>query len=131
MERTPGAETVEACSRALHPDERAELAEAAQGEERRIVFGRIWTRKEACLKGLGTGLSRSPAADCLGADTGRHPPGWTVIDIPCEARHTAAAAVRGPAPATVDVRRLPGAWLLTPGADHFAPPAGARVVRTA
>ncbi|GGQ46536.1 hypothetical protein ACFFKE_10935 [Streptomyces mutabilis] len=98
MERTPGAVTVEACSRALHPDERADLAEAAPGEERRILFGRIRTREEPCRKGLGTGLSRSPAADCLGADTGRHPPGWTVIDIPCGARHTAAAAVRGPHP---------------------------------
>lgn len=131
VEGTPGAQTAQACSHALHPDERTELARSAPGEEHRTLFGRIWTRKEAYLKGIGTGLSRSLAADYLGADTARHPPGWTVIDLPCGTRHAAAAAVQSPPPHTVDVRRLPGAWLLTPGAGHPAPRAGAHAVPTA
>ncbi|WP_216588919.1 4'-phosphopantetheinyl transferase family protein [Streptomyces brasiliscabiei] len=110
VERLPRAETVEVCGRALHPGERAELADA-EGAERILRFGRIWTRKEAFLKGLGTGLSRPSVLDYLGADAARHPRGWTVLDVPCAPTHSAAAAVSGPAPGTVTVRALPGTWL--------------------
>ncbi|UQX05471.1 4'-phosphopantetheinyl transferase superfamily protein [Streptomyces sp. RerS4] len=115
VERLPGAETIEVCSRALHPDERSELASVAEGEVRRELFGRIWTHKEAFLKGLGTGLSRSPAVDYLGVDVGRHPEGWTVLGIPCGPTHAAAIAVRGPAPDVVDVRWVPDRWLSAGG----------------
>ncbi|GGJ63604.1 hypothetical protein [Streptomyces brasiliensis] len=53
-------------------------------------------RKEACLKGLGTGLAHGLSADYLG--TGPDPagalPGWTVADVPVGALRTAAIAVR-------------------------------------
>jgi 4'-phosphopantetheinyl transferase len=110
VEKLPGAETVDICSQALHPDEQAELAEAA-GDERRDLFGRIWTRKEAYLKGLGTGLSRSPAEDYLGADTSRHPDGWTMIALPCPPTHAASAVVLGEPPALALVRQMPHDWL--------------------
>ncbi|CAM5611297.1 4'-phosphopantetheinyl transferase family protein [Streptomyces narbonensis] len=112
VERLPRPESVEICGEALHPDEQGELAQAT-AEELQALFGRIWTRKEAFLKGIGTGLSRSPAEDYLGADERRHPAGWTVLDIPCTATHSAAAAVRGAAPRSVNVRWLNGDWLRT------------------
>ncbi|WP_437022664.1 4'-phosphopantetheinyl transferase family protein [Streptomyces sp. enrichment culture] len=128
VEKLPREETVEICSRALHPDERSELADA-EGAERTIRFGRIWTRKEAFLKGIGTGLSRSSTEDYLGADAQRHPRGWTMVDVPCDPTHCAAAAVEGPAPGTVTVRTLPGQWLgahgdaAGPAAPHTPVPA--------
>ncbi|MGO4460774.1 4'-phosphopantetheinyl transferase superfamily protein [Streptomyces sp. M-16] len=115
VEKLPGAETVDICSRALHPDEQLEIAEAASGEERRQLFGQIWTRKEAFLKGIGTGLSRSPAEDYLGTDQDRHPDGWTMVGVPADTTHAAAVAVTGPVPAVVDVRWVPDHWL---SADH-------------
>ncbi len=105
VERLPREETVEVCTPSLHPRERAELARIPPGE-RSEPFGRLWTRKEAYLKGIGTGLSRSPAHDYLGSDRGGHPPGWAVFDVACPPTHAAAAAVRGPAPRTVGIRRL-------------------------
>ncbi|MEO3975090.1 4'-phosphopantetheinyl transferase superfamily protein [Streptomyces sp. CAU 1734] len=120
IEKLPGAETVDVCSNALHPDEQSELA-AAPEDERRHLFGRIWTRKEAFLKGLGTGLSRSPAQDYLGTDDTRHPAGWTMAGIPAEGGHAAAVAVRGTALTAVDVRWAPAAWLLTGSAVCGAP----------
>ncbi|WP_063806735.1 4'-phosphopantetheinyl transferase family protein [Streptomyces regalis] len=110
VERLPRPEAVEVCTPALHPDEQAELA-AAGDAQRGPLFGRIWTRKEAFLKGIGTGLSRSPAEDYLGVDTTRHPSGWTVVDVPCDDTHAAAVAVRGAAPLSVNVRRLAQEWL--------------------
>ncbi|WP_405858357.1 4'-phosphopantetheinyl transferase superfamily protein [Streptomyces sp. NBC_00090] len=114
VERLPRQESVEICGKALHPDEQSELADTS-AEELKARFGQIWTRKEAFLKGIGTGLSRSPAEDYLGVDDRRHPPGWTVLDIPCTATHSAAAAVRGAAPRSVNVRWLNGDWLRAPG----------------
>ncbi|MFJ4342468.1 4'-phosphopantetheinyl transferase family protein [Streptomyces sp. NPDC088915] len=110
--RLPGEATVEYATRALHPDERGELAAARVTGTHRALFARIWTRKEAYLKGLGTGLCRPPAADYLGDDPLRRPRGWTVTAFapPGGGRHTAAVALRGPAPAVVAVRRLPPAW---------------------
>ncbi|MFG2695373.1 4'-phosphopantetheinyl transferase family protein [Kitasatospora sp. NPDC048407] len=115
VERLPRAETIEVCTGALHPEEQAELACHQHEFERAEGFGRIWTRKEAYLKGIGTGLSRSPAQDYLGAHTARHPAGWTVFDVPCTTTHAAAAAVRGAGPLTAGVRWLDEGWL------HAAP----------
>ncbi|MFJ6721898.1 MULTISPECIES: 4'-phosphopantetheinyl transferase superfamily protein [unclassified Streptomyces] len=115
LEKLPGAETVDICSKALHPDEQSEIAEAAAGEARRQLFGEIWTRKEAFLKGLGTGLSRSPAEDYLGTDHDRHPDDWTMVGIPADTSHAAAIAVAGTATAVVDVRWVPDSWLSVAG----------------
>ncbi|MFH7597476.1 4'-phosphopantetheinyl transferase superfamily protein [Streptomyces racemochromogenes] len=111
VEKLPGAETVDICSRALHPDEQLEIAQAGTGEARRQLFGQIWTRKEAFLKGLGTGLSRSPAEDYLGTSLDRHPDGWTMVGVPADTTHAAAVAVKGQAPKVVNVRWVPDTWL--------------------
>ncbi|NUV89929.1 4'-phosphopantetheinyl transferase superfamily protein [Streptomyces sp. KAI-26] len=106
VERLPSTGTVEACARALHTRERAELA-AVPPEERQAYFGRLWTRKEAYLKALGTGLSRHPRIDYLGADLRRRPARWAVLDLPAGPEHTAAVAVDGVRPDRVTVRWLP------------------------
>ncbi|MFD9127537.1 4'-phosphopantetheinyl transferase family protein [Kitasatospora sp. NPDC059571] len=106
VEQVPRASTVRVCSTAVHPDERAEI-EAVPEALRRAAFGQLWTRKEAYLKGLGTGLGRPLAEDYLGADESAWPPGWTVVDIPCGPRHTAAAAVRTDALTRTSLRWIP------------------------
>ncbi|MFD8668076.1 4'-phosphopantetheinyl transferase family protein [Streptomyces microflavus] len=106
VERLPSPETVEACARALHPGEQAELAAAPPGE-RRAHFGRLWTRKEAYLKALGTGLSRHPRTDYLGSDLRRRPARWAVLDLPAGPEHAAAIAVPGDRPDHITVRWLP------------------------
>jgi 4'-phosphopantetheinyl transferase len=119
VERLPSPETIEACTRALHPGEQAEL-EAAPPGERRAHFGRLWTRKEAYLKALGTGLSRHPRTDYLGSDLRRRPARWAVLDLPAGPEHAAAIAVPGDRPDHVTVRWLPAEPLYgdgTPGAN--------------
>jgi 4'-phosphopantetheinyl transferase len=82
MERVPPPDAAAGLARDLHPWERAELA-ALPEEERPLAFTRAWVRKEAYLKGLGTGLARGLSTDYLG--TGAAPPegpsGWTITDI--------------------------------------------------
>ncbi|MGA5494895.1 4'-phosphopantetheinyl transferase family protein [Streptomyces cinereoruber] len=97
VERIPTGETTRVCFPVLHPDERAELGPDASAVDT-VAFGRLWTRKEAYLKGIGTGLARGLAADYLGADVTRRPADWTVLDVPCGPRHLAAAALRSPGP---------------------------------
>ncbi|MFI9306478.1 4'-phosphopantetheinyl transferase family protein [Streptomyces triculaminicus] len=106
-EQVPAAHTVGEVSAALHPAERREIM-AAPAVRRPAVFTRLWVRKEAYLKGLGTGLGRSPDLDYLGnggPGTPAWPAGWTIVDVPVGTGH-AAAAVRGELNSRYDVRRL-------------------------
>jgi 4'-phosphopantetheinyl transferase len=118
VELRPRPETVDTCLPALHPGERRELS-AVPLEARLELFGRVWTRKEAYLKGLGTGLGRAPHKDYLGADPSRRPAGWTVLDVPGGPFRHAAVAVVGAEPATTTVRWLPPAVLFSGGARHL------------
>ncbi|MFI1970792.1 4'-phosphopantetheinyl transferase family protein [Streptomyces cinnamoneus] len=106
-EQVPAAHTVAGVAEALHPLEHREVM-AAPAVRRPAVFTRLWVRKEAYLKGLGTGLGRSPDLDYLGNGGPGTPPwptGWTIVDVPVGAGH-AAAAVRGEITSRYDVRRL-------------------------
>ncbi|AYL40369.1 4-phosphopantetheinyl transferase (plasmid) [Streptomyces fungicidicus] len=82
---------------ALHPAEADELA-LLPAHGRPAAFTRAWVRKEAYLKGLGTGLVRDPALDYVG--TGPLPaapaPGWSVRDVLVPAGYAAAVALRTP-----------------------------------
>lgn len=83
----------------LHPREAAELA-LLPAPARPLAFTRVWTRKEAYLKGLGVGLSEDPAADYVG--TGPVParmPGWSLADVTVPEGHCAALALRLPSDA--------------------------------
>jgi 4'-phosphopantetheinyl transferase len=95
VEETPTLKVATDTARMLHADETAEL-DALAGDARAEGFGRVWTRKEAYLKALGTGLSRSPALDYMG--TGPVPaqdlPGWALWDVQAPQGYVAAVALR-------------------------------------
>ncbi|MFI6343997.1 4'-phosphopantetheinyl transferase family protein [Streptomyces sp. NPDC050560] len=94
VERLPVSEVVTETMGVLHPDETAQLTRLP-GAGRPAAFARAWTRKEAYLKGLGTGLSRDPNLDYVG--TGPEPagglPGWTLHDVAVPAGYAGAVAV--------------------------------------
>ncbi|MFJ6855967.1 4'-phosphopantetheinyl transferase family protein [Streptomyces sp. NPDC091271] len=111
VQRVPTAETVRACLPALHPAERRELL-ALPDPWRTAAFGRLWTRKEAYLKGLGTGLARAPGLDCLSAtDLPARPPGWVVGNVPLCRGHVAAVALSGSGDQRVTLRSVPEEFL--------------------
>ncbi|MGW7287327.1 4'-phosphopantetheinyl transferase family protein [Streptomyces sp. NPDC054847] len=95
VERVPSSALVEEMAAALHPRETAQLA-ACPPSDRPAAFARAWTRKEAYLKALGTGLGRDLHADHLG--TSPHAParipGWSVVDVLVPAGYEAAVVVR-------------------------------------
>ncbi|MFJ9175480.1 4'-phosphopantetheinyl transferase family protein [Streptomyces sp. NPDC102360] len=95
VEELPSAEVAEELTAVLHPRERAELAALAGPEERRLAVARAWVRKEAYLKGLGTGLSRGTDRDYVGAlaDSPGAPDGWSLRDVPMPEGYTAAVAL--------------------------------------
>ncbi|MFE6973304.1 4'-phosphopantetheinyl transferase family protein [Streptomyces sp. NPDC057682] len=92
----------------LHPAEVRELAELS-GPERPVAFGRVWTRKEAYLKGEGIGLAEGLAAGYVGTgpEPAAGPAGWVVTDVRVPDGYAAAVAVRaaGRAPAGPADRR--------------------------
>jgi 4'-phosphopantetheinyl transferase len=118
----------------LHPDERAELA-TAPAADRAGRSLRCFVRKEAYLKGIGTGLATDPASVAVGLGVtheptepvaGAGPAGWTLADLPAGPDHLGALAVgppRGTGPLTVTIRW----WSLDPAGNTLAPlpaPAG-------
>lgn len=95
VEELPSAKVAEELTAVLHPRERAELAALTAPEARRLAVARAWVRKEAYLKGLGTGLSRGTDRDYVGAlpDSPGAPDGWTLHDVPVPDGYTAAVAL--------------------------------------
>ncbi|MGW1201108.1 4'-phosphopantetheinyl transferase family protein [Streptomyces sp. NPDC002536] len=83
-------------TRMLHPREIAEL-DALPASARPPAFARCWTRKEAYLKGTGTGLSESPAVTYVGSgEVPASPPRWVLTDVDAGQGHAAAIAVASP-----------------------------------
>lgn len=99
VEQLQPAEVVDEVARVLHPDETAELA-ALPAARRPEAFARCWTRKEAYLKGTGTGLSENPSVTYVGAGPApASPAGWALTDVTAPPGYAAAVAVanaRGP-----------------------------------
>jgi 4'-phosphopantetheinyl transferase len=77
------------------------------GEQRLLGFFRLWTRKEAILKGLGSGLSRDPARtsvlrpehpEFLPGESDASVPslsGWSIRDLSPAEGYVGALAVQG------------------------------------
>ena len=59
--RRPGRDFDGISTRVFGPEERAAVA-AAWGEDKRRLFYRLWTFKEALIKALGTGFTLSPSS---------------------------------------------------------------------
>lgn len=82
VELGPKPESVEGLAEHLHPRETKELSALPQ-QQKVKAFARVWARKEAYLKGIGTGLGRDLAADYVGS--GPTPPpgpdGWHIADV--------------------------------------------------
>jgi 4'-phosphopantetheinyl transferase len=76
----------------LHPLERLELEECPP-TERAFAFLRLWTRKEACLKAIGTGIAHGVADPYIGTG-GRSPCGLRLLDLPLDGDAVASLAVR-------------------------------------
>ncbi|WP_328917384.1 MULTISPECIES: 4'-phosphopantetheinyl transferase family protein [unclassified Streptomyces] len=96
VESIPAPRTVAETTDVLHPREAAELALLAPAE-RPLAFTRVWTRKEAYLKGRGVGLSADPAADYVGSGpVAVALPDWSVTDVAVPDGHCAAVAVHVP-----------------------------------
>ncbi len=85
----PQSRTVQQVARSLHLREQQAIAET-RVRQRAGVFNRLWVRKEAYLKGLGTGLARDLNADDLTHD----PSGWLISDRAVDSRHHAAVALK-------------------------------------
>lgn len=96
VEAVPALAVVEEVGGSLHPREAIELSEL-DAVDRPAAFARVWARKEAYLKGLGTGLGRAPSLDYLGVavDAVAGPPGWTIADVVVADGYAAAVAVQG------------------------------------
>ncbi|MFD3515322.1 4'-phosphopantetheinyl transferase family protein [Streptomyces sp. NPDC058657] len=118
VQRVPAARTVELCLPALHAEERRELLDLPASLRPR-AFGELWTRKEALLKGVGTGLNHGiRAAPYLGVrhtsgrsagarDRPAGPRGWSVVDLPGSPDHVAATALSATGPGRAVLRELP------------------------
>jgi 4'-phosphopantetheinyl transferase len=121
VQRIPSAATAEACLSALHPAEQTELGRLPR-DGRTTAFGRLWTRKEAYLKGLGTGLARGVHLDYLGEyGEGDRPVGWVVGNLPLCGSHVAAVAIIGSGDRRVRVRAVPDTLLYArEAADRIA-----------
>jgi 4'-phosphopantetheinyl transferase len=98
VEKQPGLSLVTDVSRALHRREQDELAALPPGR-RAAAFARCWTRKEAYLKGRGTGLAESPSLSYVGTERDPvAPPGWRIADVQVPVGYAAAWAVMSQGP---------------------------------
>ncbi|MCL7490461.1 4'-phosphopantetheinyl transferase superfamily protein [Streptomyces sp. MCA2] len=108
IERVPGARMAEDVAASLHPSEQAELA-ALPRARRPAAFARCWTRKEACLKATGAGISGT-SLRTLRLGTGPLPAGfagWELTDVRVPPGHAAACAVREEEPSGERDRSAP------------------------
>ncbi|GAA2626741.1 4'-phosphopantetheinyl transferase family protein [Streptomyces axinellae] len=79
---------------ALHPREQSELRAVADAELP-AAFARCWTRKEAYLKGTGSGLGEDPSVTYVSAlGEPAAVPGWRLTDLPVPTGYAAASALR-------------------------------------
>ena len=84
--------TAREVSELLHPEERRALAQLPN-HELVAAFTRLWVRKEAYLKALGSGVAHGLDGEAVHADA---PLGWEIIEFPVAPGHAAAVALKRP-----------------------------------
>ncbi len=98
IERFDNRTDIEAIAgRYFSPEQRQALRTARRGQRLRTFFS-LWTRKEACLKARGVGLTGldAPRPDPLSRDGGPKPERWQTLSL--DVGEGYAAAFAGPAP---------------------------------
>ncbi|MFD7787354.1 4'-phosphopantetheinyl transferase family protein [Streptomyces nojiriensis] len=97
VEALPAPRVVAQSEDFFHPDESAELA-ALPEAGRPAAFARLWTRKEAHLKGTGAGLGHGGHRTYLGTGPSAASvhPHWSLADLPAPEGYAAALALRAP-----------------------------------
>ena len=93
---------------ALDPVEQAAVAALTEPARSRAAL-RCWARKEALLKGRGTGLGIDPDAVHVGVGPparAPRPDGWVLADVPGPPDLVAAVAYRSPTVLEVELRAL-------------------------
>jgi 4'-phosphopantetheinyl transferase len=109
----PFADLAAVAARFFSPEEAEELAKLPRAEQE-LAFFRCWTRKEAYVKAVGTGLSgplhdfqvslqQSEAARFVRLPDGSGP--WSLYDVPVPSGYAAALAHAGAA-RRLEVRQL-------------------------
>lgn len=104
----------------LTPAEAKHLAAASAGPERDAAFLRCWTRKEAVLKAVGTGITSDLTAleshpglpGPVRMEAGEHP--WSVTDLPLPPPWTASLATPHGIPSPPEVTCYGSPTPLTP-----------------
>jgi 4'-phosphopantetheinyl transferase len=97
VEALASGEEAEEVSALLHPLERDEVLRAGAAG-RPEALARVWTRKEALLKAIGSGVADERLHSLyLGAGPeASAPAGWEIRDLAMPAGHAAAVAVASP-----------------------------------
>lgn len=126
-----GRATAHELAAALDTGEQAAVAALAEPARSRTAL-RCWARKEALLKGRGTGLGIDPDAVHVGVGPlarSPRPDGWVLADVAVPPDLVAAVAYRSPAALDVELRalRLPAGG----DADAHAALRRTRAARTA
>lgn len=100
VEAVPGAAVVADVLDSLHPAETAELS-ALAAPDRPRALARVWSRKEACLKAIGTGVALGLVEPYVGSAATPAPvPGWILADLPAPPGFASALALSTADPAT-------------------------------
>lgn len=123
LEAAAGVPGTELVPTTLHPAEQQAMATLPE-VRRPEAFLHCWVRKEAYLKGLGTGLGTEPATVDVGLGPvygGTAEPslgGWSLATVPAPPGYAAAAALRHPGPVITTVRPFSLAAVTERSADR-------------
>ena len=100
VEKIPEERTVDQVGPSFHPREAEELL-GLPAEDRPEAFARVWVRKEALHKAIGTGLSRGISRDYVGTGTipGTPVAGLRIHDVALPGMSEHRAALCGTVPA--------------------------------
>ena len=93
VEAIPSRRAVDEASALLHPAEREELRHI-DPEDRRATFTRLWSTKEAYLKGIGVGVAHGLGEYVGTRPQAATPEGWTLLDVAVPPGFAGSAALR-------------------------------------